>query len=151
MLIRQDDLTGNAVQQLLKTHLEDAYKNSPADSVFALDVSELLHPEITFWTIWKNRNLLGCGALKQLDESHGEIKSMRTHEDALGQGVGSAMLTHIIKQARQQGFNKLSLETGNNDAYAPARNLYQKFGFTTCGPFADYELNKFSVFMSRAL
>lgn len=151
MRIRQDDLTGPEIQQLLNAHLADAYDNSPSDSVFALDISELLKPEITFWTIWQGKQLLGCGALKQLSKTHGEIKSMRTDENALGRGVGSAMLTHIIEQSKLHGHERLSLETGENEPYAAARALYSKFGFEICGPFADYKLNAFSVFMTREL
>lgn len=151
MQIIQDDLTGTEIQSLLQSHLTEAYENSPADAVFALDLSELQTPEINFWTIWQDGKLLGCGALKKLDNAHGEIKSMRTDERALGKGVASKMLIHIIEQAKLSGFTGLSLETGENEAYAPARNLYKKFGFKTCGPFADYKENAFSVFMTLEL
>ncbi len=149
--IIQDDLTGAEIQTLLQSHLTEAYENSPADAVFALDLSELQTPEINFWTIWQDGELLGCGALKKLGGSHGEIKSMRTADHALGKGVASKMLIHIIEQAKLSGLERLSLETGENEAYAPARNLYEKFGFKTCGPFADYKENQFSIFMTLDL
>lgn len=151
MHIRDDDLTGVEIQALLQEHLDDAYKHSPPDSVYALDLNELRQPEIRFWSIWENDILLGCGALKQLDAHHGEIKSMRTTSAAYRRGVGSKMLSHIIEQSRAQGHNRLSLETGNNAPYAPARALYTKFGFKQCGPFADYKDGGFSLFMTLAL
>lgn len=149
--IRKDDLSGPEIQTLLKNHLEDAYKNSPADSVFALDISALQGPGIAFWSVWEDSALLGCGALKQLSKTHGEVKSMRTDNAALGRGVGSLMLAHIIAQAKARGMAQLSLETGENEAYAPARFLYQKFGFEICGPFADYKKHTFSIFMTLGL
>ena len=149
--IREDDLSGADVRALLKFHIEDAYNNSPADGVFTLDIAALQKPDITFWTIWDDGALCGFGALKKLSTTHGEIKSMRTEQSALGQGVASQMLIHIMRHARLEGFKRLSLETGPTAPYAPARNLYAKFGFKPCGPFADYKKNAFSVFMSRGL
>jgi len=151
MEIRTDDLSGRNIRALLERHLADAYSNSPADCVFALPIDALKEPNITFWSIWKNSELLGCGALKQLTNTHGEIKSMRTANTALGRGVGSKMLAHIIKAAKTRGMARLSLETGENEAYAQARALYTKFGFEVCGPFADYKESAFSVFMTLDL
>lgn len=151
MLIRKDDLSGPEIQALLREHLEDAYKNSPPDSVYALDLSELRKPDIDFWSVWEDNVLLGCGALKELGATHGEIKSMRTTEAALKRGVGSMMVLHIIEQAKARGFVRLSLETGSNEPYAPARGLYAKFGFEECGPFADYEDGAFSLYMTLDL
>ena len=151
MHIRTDDLSGVDIQTLLHEHLADAYKNSPPDSVYALDLSELQKPDISFWSVWEDNVLLGCGALKELGPSHGEIKSMRTTEAALKRGVGSMMVAHIIEQARARGYERLSLETGSNEPYAPARGLYTKFGFKKCGPFADYKDGTFSLFMKLDL
>ena len=151
MHIKTDDLTGTKIRALLTLHLGDAYKNSPPDSVYALDIKALQKPNISFWSVWEDGALLGCGALKQISPSHGEIKSMRTDARALSRGVGSKVLTHIIGQAKARGYARLSLETGNNEPYAPARALYSKFGFTVCGPFADYTLSGFSVFMTLEL
>jgi len=147
MQILKDNLSGPEIQDLLREHLSDAYRNSPPDSVYALDLTELKKPDISFWSAWENGVLLGCGALKELDKTHGEIKSMRTATAALNRGVGSMVVTHIIEQARARGYKRLSLETGNNQPYAPARGLYLKFGFEYCGPFADYEDGAFSLFM----
>lgn len=151
MLIREDDLSGEEIQNLLREHLEDAYRNSPPDSVYALDLTELQKSDISFWSVWEDDVLLGCGALKELDSSHGEIKSMRTTDAALKRGVGSKMLTHIIERARARGYRHLSLETGSNEPYVPARALYTKFGFQECGPFAGYEDGTFSLFMTLVL
>ena len=155
MYIREDDLSGSEIRTLLREHLADAYKHSPPDSVYALDLTALKKPNIRFWSIWedgvKDGILLGCGALKHLDNTHGEIKSMRTTSAAYRRGVGSKMLSHIIDQAQASGYERLSLETGSNQPYAPARALYNKFGFKECGPFADYEDGGFSLFMTREL
>jgi putative acetyltransferase len=151
MLIRVDDLQGPEIRALLEEHLRNMYEVSPPESVHALDLTALRRPGITFWTAWSGRELLGCGALKQLDPRHGEIKSMRTAATHRRQGVGRAMLDHIVTEARARGYARLSLETGSMEAFAPARTLYQSFGFTYCGPFADYVEDPNSVFMTRSL
>ncbi|MEO9275378.1 GNAT family N-acetyltransferase [Marinomonas sp. 5E14-1] len=151
MEIRVDDLSGPEVRQLLTEHLDDMYATSPEESVHALDLSELQHPHITFWTIWEDNKLLGGGALKQLGNQEGEIKSMRTTEAARGKGVASILLKHILETAKQQDIKKVSLETGTQDFFAPARKLYAKHGFEECGPFADYQLDPHSVFMNKLL
>ena len=150
MNIKIDDLTGSEIQALLQEHLDSMKLYSPPESIHALDLEALRKPEITFWTVWDNAELLGCGALKELDPQHGEIKSMRTAARHRRQGVATAMLTHILEEARQRGYKRLSLETGSNEAFAPARSLYAAFGFTYCDPFADYRLDPYSVFMTFA-
>ena len=124
---------------------------SPPESVHALDLSGLLKPEITFWTIWSNGELLGCGALKELTPAHGEIKSMRTSSAHRRQGVARAMLEHIMAEGRRRSYARLSLETGSMPAFEPARRLYESFGFTYCPPFADYTDDPNSVFLTRTL
>lgn len=151
MLIRCDDLTSAAIRGLLEEHLRDMHALSPPESVHALDLAALRRPEITFWAAWEDDQLLGCGALKQLDLTHGEIKSMRTAVAYRGRGVGRAMLVHIVAEARRRAYHRLSLETGSMDAFAPARRLYESFGFHRCGPFADYAEDPNSVFMSHEL
>jgi putative acetyltransferase len=113
---------------------------SPAESVHALDLDALRRPEITFWTIWSQdaATLMGSGALKSHGDGHGEIKSMRTAEVHRGKGVGQAMLGHILAEARKRSYTRLSLETGSVPGFEPALRLYTRFGFTHCGPFADY-------------
>ncbi len=107
--------------------------------------------DVTFWSAWHGPNLAGCGALKQIDTQHGEIKSMRAHPDYRGKGVGKAVLLHLIAMAQVRGLTKLSLETGSTDPFLPARGLYLSHGFTLCGPFAEYSEDPFSVFMSKDL
>jgi putative acetyltransferase len=124
---------------------------SPPESTHALDLDALRSPRISFWTAWDGATLLGCGALKELDPTHGEIKSMHTAQRHRGRGVASRLLGHIVAQARSRSYRRLSLETGSMDAYAPARALYARFGFVDTGPFADYVLDPNSVFMTLDL
>jgi putative acetyltransferase len=151
MLIRVDDLAGPEIRSLLEEHLRSMHELSPPESVHALDLAALRKPEITFWTAWSQDELLGCGALKELDPTHGEVKSMRTASARRRTGVGRAMLTHIIMEARMRSYARLSLETGSMEAFAPAWRLYETFGFTSCAPFADYTEDPNSVFMTRTL
>ncbi len=136
---------------LLEQHLRDMYKTTPIESVHALDLRELRSSRISFWTLWKADQLAACGALKSIDEQHAEIKSMRTSERFLRQGVAGRLLLYLMDQARQRGFQRVSLETGSQDYFEPARQLYLKHGFTHCPPFADYEEDPNSVFMSLQL
>lgn len=151
MHIQLDDLTHPAVHDLLREHLANMYELSPPENVFALDLTKLRVPEITFWTVWDGDTLLGCGALKELTPTHGEIKSMRTPAALRGRGAGRAVLGRIVDTARERGYERLSLETGSHPAFGPAQSLYRSFGFETCGPFADYKDDPHSVFMSLAL
>jgi putative acetyltransferase len=151
VLIRGDDLRGPEIAALLGEHLDDMRAASPAESCHVLDLDGLRKPEITFWSVWDGALLMGCGALKELDATHGEIKSMRTAAAYRGRGVASAMLRHIIEEAAARGYGRLSLETGSDEYFAPARALYQKFGFEVTGPFGDYWANPNSCFMTKAL
>ena len=149
--IRGDDLRGAEIIALLQEHLTEMYRVSPPESVHALDLHGLRKPEITFWTIWDGDALAGCGALKELDREHGEIKSMRTSRAYKRQGVAVMMLSHIIAEAERRGYRRLSLETGSQDHFAAARSLYAKFGFAQCGPFDKYVDDPNSVFMTKSL
>ena len=151
MRIEPDDLSRPEVQALLREHLSNMYELSPPESVHALDLTALRASDITFWTVWDESTLLGCGALKELSPTHGEIKSMRTAATQRRRGAGRYVLTHIIAQARSRGYRQLSLETGSSEAFSPARRLYGQFGFTACGPFANYAADANSVFMSLQL
>jgi putative acetyltransferase len=151
MNIKIDDLKGREIHELLQEHLHSMTLHSPPESIHALDIESLRKPDITFWTVWENGELLGCGALKELDSQHAEIKSMRTSSSHLRQGVAKNLLNHIIEEARRRGYSRLSLETGSMEAFEPARQLYAKFGFTYCEPFADYVEDPNSVFMTREL
>jgi putative acetyltransferase len=149
--IKVDDLSGPEVHGLLREHLRNMHLHSPPESVHALDLQGLRRPEITFWSVWEGGELLGCGALKELDARHGEIKSMRTSAPHLRRGVAARLLRHMLEEARRRGYTRLSLETGSAEAFEPARRLYAKFGFTYCGPFADYAEDPYSVFMTMEL
>jgi putative acetyltransferase len=151
VLIRVDDLAGPEIRALLEEHLRSMHELSPPESVHALDLAALRRPEITFWTAWSDGTLVGCGALKELDRGHGEVKSMRTAVSHRRSGVGRAMLEHIVAEARSRAYARLSLETGSMDAFLPARRLYESFGFSYCAPFADYAEDPHSVFMTRML
>jgi putative acetyltransferase len=149
--IRADDLRGPEIAALLQEHLASVVLHSPPESVHALDLEALRAPEVSFWSVWQGLELVGCGALKELDAAHGELKSMRTASAHLRKGVAAALLEHMLDVARQRAYRRLSLETGSMEAFAPARALYARFGFEPCGPFADYVLDPYSVFMTREL
>jgi len=151
MDIRLDDLNGPEINKLLQEHLYSMTLHSPPESMHALDVEKLRNPDITFWTVWQDSELIGCGALKELDAAHGEIKSMRTASAHLRKGVATALLTHILQEARKRSYRRLSLETGSMEAFRPARSLYARFGFKPCIPFADYVEDPNSVFMTIEL
>jgi putative acetyltransferase len=151
MDIRVDDLSSPEIAQLVQVHLQCMALHSPPESVHALGLEALRKPEITFWSVWRGSELVGCGALKELDARHGEIKSMRTASLHLRKGVAARLMCHILEEAKRRSYQRLSLETGSVDAFAPARRLYTRFGFQQCGPFAEYVQNPFSVFMSREL
>ena len=151
MDIRVDDLSGPEITRLLREHLRSVALLSPPESMHALDLEALCRPEITFWTVWQDSELLGCGALKELDATHGEIKSMRTSPAHLRKGVAAALMSHIMEEATKRSYRRLSLETGSMEAFAAARSLYTRFGFRPCGPFADYVEDPYSVFMTREL
>jgi putative acetyltransferase len=151
MKIRADDLRGPEIAKLLAAHLDYCRASSPPESTHALDLDALRSPGITFWTGWDGDRLMGCGALKRLDDFHGEIKSMHTAAAYRGRGVALGLLKHIVEEARSRSYRRLSLETGSMAAFAPARALYARFGFVTCRPFGDYILDPNSVFMTFEL
>ncbi|MDA0145849.1 GNAT family N-acetyltransferase [Vibrio toranzoniae] len=148
MEIKIDDLSGGEVIELLEEHLADMYATSPPESVHALDIKALKSPEITFFSAWKDNQLLGCVAIKELDHSHAELKSMRTSQFARQSGVASKLLQHALDTAIIRQYQRISLETGSEAYFKPARRLYEKFGFDYCEPFADYRLDPNSHFMS---
>lgn len=151
MEIRADDLSGDKIVALIQLHLNNMASISPPESCHALAIDSLKRPNIQVWSAWDGDELMGCGALMHLNEAHGEIKSMRTAEKYLKKGVGAAILKHIIHIALEQGLQQLSLETGSQSEFFPARKMYEKFGFVDCPPFGDYVLDPLSVFMSKAL
>ena len=151
IVIREDDLTGIESQSIVREHMAGMLENTPIESVHALPLDKLRQAHVTFWTAWVGLELCGCGALQTLDQYHAEVKSMRTREKFLRQGVGQAVLSHIVTEARSRGLKRLSLETGSAGSFAAARTMYLKNGFKVCSPFGDYKLDPLSVFMTKHL
>ena len=147
MEIRVDDLTGPEIAMLLQAHLDALTTITAKGSMHALDLAALRKPEITFWSAWSGPELLGCGALKELNPEQAELKSMRTAAAHLRKGVASAMVRHIIAEARQRKYRRLYLETGASGHFTAAHHLYAKCGFTRCGHFEGYGPDPNSVFM----
>ena len=151
MNIKIDDLSSQTIADFLEEHIDEMKSVSPPESKHALDLAGLKRNNVTFWSVWNDNELLGCGALKTLNDGHGEIKSMRTSKTARGTGVASFLLQHILKKAVAMGLNRVSIETGSAPFFEPARKLYQKFGFSICDPFADYKQDANSVFMTKSI
>jgi putative acetyltransferase len=151
MKIVVDDLSGPEIAGFLDEHIQQMRTITPLESKYALDLDALRTPEITFWSVLDDDNVVGCGALKQLAPDHAEVKSMRTSPARARSGIASLLLDHIITEARRTGFTRLSLETGTADFFLPARRLYEKFGFDYCTPFADYRPSPHNTFMTRTL
>jgi putative acetyltransferase len=149
--IREDDLSSVQTRDLLRLHLEGMHANSPPGSVFALDLSGLKAQGVTVWTVWKGDAIAGIGALKELGDRAGEIKSMRTHPAFLRSGVATALLEHIVSVARARGMKRLSLETGSGPAFEPALSLYRRWGFVDGDAFAQYHGSEFNQFLHLTL
>jgi len=151
LFIKIDDLSGGEVIALLEEHLADMFATSPPESVDALDVQALKADNITFFSGWMGKDLAGCVAIKALNSTDCELKSMRTSRAFRGQGVASQLLLIALQHAKIAGFSSVSLETGTQDYFSAARQLYRKFQFEDCGPFSHYTLDPNSHFMTRAL
>ncbi|MCW3795345.1 GNAT family N-acetyltransferase [Paenibacillus sp. LS1] len=151
MEIKVDDLSGIQVKALIAEHLQGMAADSPPESIHALNLDGLKKPEITFWCAWEGDDLLGCGAIKELNSEHAELKSMRTASAHLRKGVARKILAHIMDVAVERGYKRVSLETGSMDSFIPARKLYEDFGFEYCEPFADYILDPNSAFMTKTI
>ena len=156
--IRLDDLSDPRIEVFMEEHLRDMRATSPPESVHALDMARMRQPEIRFWTAWLPDDtqpapgrLVGTGALKHLDDGHAELKSMRTAASVRGQGVGRAVLEHILGQAVDLGYQRISLETGSQPFFEPAHQLYLRYGFADCAPFGSYGPDPHSRFMTREL
>jgi putative acetyltransferase len=151
IVIRKDDLSGIESQSIVREHMAGMLHNTPLESVHAFSLDKLRQTHVTFWTAWLGTELCGCGALQTLGHQNGEIKSMRTREKFLRQGVGQALLSHIVTEASAKGLKRLSLETGSAESFSAARSLYLRNGFEFCSPFGDYMLDPYSVFMTKLL
>ena len=151
MKIIVDDLSGPEIAEFLDEHVQQMRSITPLESKHALDLDGLRKPEITFWSVMDGDRLVGCGAIKRLDAGHAELKSMRTRPTRKRSGIASLLLEHIITEAKRIGYTRLSLETGSADFFLPARKLYEKFGFVHCEPFACYQPDPSSRFMTKIL
>lgn len=151
LTIVEDDLTGRAVLDLLQYHLDEMHQWSPPESVHAMPADRLRQPDVTFFSAWDGERLAGCGAIKHLDETHGELKSMRADPAYRGKGVGKAILLHLLDEARARGYARVSLETGKPEPFHPAHGLYRANGFAECPPFGDYVSDDFSICMTKEL
>lgn len=146
-----DDLTDERVLALLQFHLDEMHKWSPACKVHAMPAERLRQKDVSFISAWDGDKLAGCGAIKHLDEHHGELKSMRAAPEYRGRGVGKAILLHLLTVARERGYLRVSLETGRPEPFQAAQNLYRAHGFMECPPFGDYVSDDFSMCMTKVL
>jgi putative acetyltransferase len=146
-----DDLTGPQILALLQLHLDEMHQWSPPESVHAMPAERLRQPDVSFFAAWDGDTLAGCGAIKHLDEGHGELKSMRAAPAYRGLGVGRAILDRLLAEARARGYAQVSLETGRPAPFHPAQALYRANGFVECPPFGDYVSDDFSLCMTRRL
>lgn len=151
MNVRLGDFEDARVVDLLREHLAGMHASSPPGSVYALDLSGLKHPLVSFYTVWDGDELLGCGALKHVDPTTAELKSMRTTARHLRRGAGAFMLEHLLRLARARGYARVCLETGSGPAFEPALALYRKHGFTPCPAFGEYVASEFNQFLQLAL
>lgn len=149
--IRADNLAGPEMAELIAIHAVTMLAASPPESCHFLPIDGLRQPSVSVWSLWEDGALLGCGALKDLGDGNGEIKSMHTREALRGRGLGRRMLQHILAEARRRRYGALFLETGSMDAFLPARRLYEAYGFMSCGPFGDYAEDPHSIVMTLSL
>lgn len=149
--ILPDDLTDDRVLDLLRFHLDEMHQWSPPESVHAMPAERLRHPDVSFFAAWDGETLAAVGAIKELDETRGELKSMRAAPAYRGKGAGQAILAHLLSEAERREYRWLGLETGRPEPFVPAKKLYEKHGFAECEPFADYVSDDFSMCMSKSL
>ena len=151
LTITEDDLSADDVRALVALHLSGMHAESPACKVHALPLEKLRQPGVTFFAARMHGALAAIGAIKHLDDTHGELKTMRAAPEWRGKGVGEAVLRHLLAVAQARGYTRVSLETGRTEAFAPAVALYRKYGFEECAAFAEYVVDDFSQCLSLAL
>lgn len=151
MDIKVDNLTHPDVRALVVTHHNEMVANDNINISNALDLEGLQSEDVTFFSVWEGETLTGCGAVRELDATHGEIKSMHTDRRFRRRGVSAALLYHMTKFAEERGYKRLSLETHPGQYFTPALKLYKRFGFEECGPFGNYEDSEYSVFMTKEI
>lgn len=149
--IASDDPTSADIAALIAFHLGEMRRHSPACSVHAMPAERLREADVTFFALRIEGRLAGCGALKELDATHGELKSMRVADEFRGRGLGEALLLRLMAEATERGYIRLSLETGRPEPFQAAQALYRKHGFVECPPFAGYIEDPFSMCMTRTL
>ena len=151
MQIKIDDLSSREIASFLQEHIDEMKAVSPPESKHALDLKGLKQPEITFWTVWDEAIIIGCGAIKRLNKNHAEIKSMRVASSHRRRGIASKLLQHILSEAKKRGYSRISLETGSMTFFKPAHRLYAKFDFQQCQAFSIYKEDPNSIFMTKEL
>lgn len=155
MLIKVDTVSTPALRDLLILHVQAMHDNSPPGTAYTLNIDKFNDPSITLFSAWDDAGaepvLMGCGALREIEPKHTEIKSMRTADDHLRKGVGKAIALHMLGVARARGYTQVSLETGNTTAFAAAREMYAGLGFNECGPYGGYPSNGTNMFMTMHL
>ncbi|MFA0809835.1 GNAT family N-acetyltransferase [Microbulbifer epialgicus] len=149
--VQKDDLSDGSISKLLESHLQEMYQHSPPSSVHALPPQELKNSKITFWGARINGVLVGCGALKEISPTLGEIKSMKTNRTFLRKGIARKILEKILEEAKSRKYREVKLETGSSDVFAPAVSLYRQYDFEKCGPFSNYKEDIYSLFFSKRL
>ena len=147
----EGNFDNSEVNDLLKKHFVELRSVSPVGSTHVLNIDGLKDPSIKFWSLWENNKLIGCGALKFLEKNHGEFKSIGVADQFRKKGVGERIINHLIEEAKKLKISKLSIETGAGDFFLPARNLFSKFGFKTCPPFAHYKDDQNSCYYTLNL
>ena len=147
----EGNFDNSEVNELLTKHFVELRAASPEGSAHVLDIPGLKIPSIKFWSLWDDKKLIGCGALKFLSKEHGEFKSIRIHDKFRKQGYGINVINHLINEAKKLEIKRLSIETGAGDFFIPARKLFEKTGFTKCEPFAHYKEDVNSVYLTMII
>ena len=139
------------VNDLLTKHFIELRAASPEGSAHVLDIPGLRVPSIKFWSLWENKKLFGCGALKFLSKEHGEFKSIRVHENFKNQGNGIKIIQHLVSEAKKLQIKRVSIETGAGSFFNPARKLFRNCNFEPCEPFAHYKKDINSIYLTKQI
>ena len=147
----EGNFDNSEVNELLTKHFIELRAASPEGSAHVLDIPGLKVPSIKFWSMWENTKLMGCGALKFLNDNHGEFKSIRVHDEFRNKGYGIKIIKHLINEAKKLNIKRISIETGAGDFFKPARKLFQKCDFELCEPFAHYKDDVNSLYLTKLI
>ena len=151
IVITAEKSLNEELSRVLQAHWLFCTSSTPIENVYALDASKLFLPGITVFGARINGELVGVGAIRKIDAQHAELKSMHTLAKSRGSGVGRAMVAHIEDFARSSGIERMSLETGTNEAFKPARELYMSLGYNSCDAFGDYVLSEDNMCMTKMI